>query len=476
MLSTDVIAHIAKFYICDPEDRMMFLTLSKEVYSEVRLLPILFPIKYVPRTFVDFGADEIDLIVPPRTKLREDDLNIVANSLTQLSLPYGYKYSFVNKIPNIRTLVFPIDTKQKVRLSGELMPSLSRVAIADHHVVTQTPRPRIMKRDDSIVWYLLRMEKFGGDMTINHAYFIDGEVACINLFVNRIRISTRLYNITALLDDSGLFRNNMYLDIRGPSEFNLCHITVPLNIYEGALVHLRLVYIEFEVPMEFPTSLGALTLDTVTGNDDMVDYIDESFVDLRSLTTIYSDIIKYIHLSVCARMVSLTVHELYEESIEPKEGYYNMCDRVTEDVFPELIEYSAYLLVEIPKLPNLVILSLHNCDGPIPSMYGGLRQLSLYCCLLDTCIPQELNKLTSLTVVDCPNIIGPLPCLDNIVLLHLRDLDMTAEVNIAYNWRHGISINVTNCPQISGTIDMVGHKKKKYTRPKLHNCQIKLLT
>jgi hypothetical protein len=459
MLSADVITNIAEFYIRCPEDRMLFLTLNKDIYEDVRRLLVRFPLVYKPGTYSeDFAPDNVTIIVPPEAHIERSDIEVVAPRLRFVSVACDQVKDLTEEMPQLKELRIVLSSDSKGTIDRRLYPNTETVTIADPRVVDPSSQTVESKYYPSML-YSFCCDKYKGDLSIietttkhdvgaltmtTRLQDDDGDRPIATRMIGRIMISPINEQIKDLIawEIQGIHIRTGPALLVAPFEFGT------------RLRVLKLFHVGFDVDVELPPALIILHLEFTAALPTTKNYIDERFTNLRELTLVYAHIV-HVHKSVADRLNDFICNHEHEFAEDDKEDYINTSKNIRISSFPNVVSFGTSLTDEFPVSPKLQRLQLFKCNiaGQLPVEYGQLKLLSMcYCPNITGPVPRGIEMLS---LQDCDGIEGPLP-LGSVKHCWLNNLKLTDEICVA--WRPNLDISIVDCPNITGTIDMKGHE------------------
>jgi hypothetical protein len=485
MLSADAITRIAEFHIEQYRERELYLTeFGEDVALRCSLLPMNYTLRYVPGGYKKCERPRPDLVIDftRAGAIRKSDLVAVAPFIKSCIVTvkqFGVLLSV--GLPHAELIHVHIDKLRCIHIVKDRFPALRTIRVTELAEYTKC-RLRFAKKSSAYV-----------DVDIEEDY---EELV--------IGTDSKIFDILSMVASMVYIQNRSKGGPDGPRRYIMSHgYDVPhfsVNAENGGVVHslimsnpldrrcrlidrfsfgahIQVIHLErvsiIMRDFKFPTTLRELKLINVAYYINASAYIfGPEYTELRSLAITRSGTIHYIHHSVCARLEKYTsdTRFLSSDRMGQMDDHYNNHFPIDYSLFPRLVKYSTnYIDVECYQPPprTLRALKIDDCYLPTPflEMYSSLHSLTLVDCEDVDRIPQNMNRLKKLKIIDTSFSCGPTSIPNSINKLHLSGTNMEAEINIEMGGHPRKYIKIVKCPNIRGTIDVRKLDYKKYTLP-----------
>jgi hypothetical protein len=405
MVPIELILLVAEFGIKTAEDRMFYLTqLGREVHDAIIKWPIPFivtlrgasPKVIKAKTVLDISNSTI-------TKMSSDDAPLLGR-ITALVMRTSQWSNPRNVMPNLQVIYLIMDRQVgNISINTAYFSSLYLVRIVDrfgiHGFTSYDASPDVKMR------YLVM------EGATRHYYDVEldpaeCEVRTISYSWSEMATLNNLKHLQCRIYDNGTLCVHR---LAGEWAWN----APSNNKYDSYLSQRAISF--WNPQIDFAKHLVRLVINVDAGG---LNEIGPEFESLEELTIGIRDI-KYIHHSVCARLIIYENMQGPEAAQGNKEGYYDINSGVmTSDIFQSLLVCNVGQLRKMPIIPGLIELRIrgsHDLTGEISDIYHDLIVFTICGCPNLVC-PQlrGFHSLTNLYISECPQICGHIPNIDNI--------------------------------------------------------------
>jgi hypothetical protein len=464
MLSADTISNIAEFYMDTPDKRLLFLTLNHDVYEDVRELPVRFTIVYKPGAYKNFTPDYVGMIIRTSEHVDHEDIKLISPRLRNVYVNSKRVGELTEEMPQLKNMRIELSTNDKITINRDLYKNIKDIYISDSRIIDASKIAGATEVNQVIntcpsqsTIYSLHCDDYKGNIRLEETTILNngGLVATTKLIDDEVSIdiASRIAGNINIMPDTEQIRDLIVWGIYGIFiRDSPARIVAPFE-FGTRLKYLTLHHAGFDVDVELPHSLVGLDMQYTAAMPNTSIYIDEHFTELRKLRIVFTPI-KHVHKSVAVRLDEFICACEPTREVDDEENYINASKVIHIDMFPNATTFGGSRIDEFPISPKLSIVHIYGSyvAGDIPAEYAKLRTLSLFNCPNITgCIP---SGPSALNIQRCGGI-KTLADVKHVRSCVLKNLDIEAEVHFV--WKSNISVHISDCPNITGTINMMGH-------------------